>query len=308
MCYTSHPGISVTDDEAIIDAFLQHVALERHLSAHTVRAYRDDLTSLATFLERGGSGLRSASHAQLRRWLAHLSTRGLARSSIARKAAAARSMYRFAASRGLVATNPAAMLAAPKIPSLLPPVLKPAEAFSLVEAPTGADPWAVRDRAVLELLYAAGIRVSELCGLDVDDLALEEGRVRVFGKGGRERSVPIGEEAVRALKTYLAEGRPAGLAGGKGGPALFLNRRGKRLSPRDVRAVVEKYRRDVLAGRRVSPHTLRHSFATHLMEGGADIRAVQELLGHSSLGTTQRYTHVSRRRLFGAYRRSHPRA
>jgi integrase/recombinase XerC len=278
------------------------------MSRHTARAYRDDLTGLATFLERGGSDLRSATHAQLRRWLANLSTRGLARSSIARKAAAARSMYRFAASRSLVPTNPAAMLAAPKVPTSLPPVLKPGEASSLIEAPVGGDPWAIRDRAVLEVLYAAGIRVSELCGLDLDDLDLEEGRVRVLGKGGRERSVPIGEEAVDALREYLADSRPATVRAGRGGPALFVNRRGKRISPRDVRAVVEKYRRDVLAGRRVSPHTLRHSFATHLMEGGADIRAVQELLGHSSLGTTQRYTHVSRRRLFGAYRRSHPRA
>jgi tyrosine recombinase XerC len=296
------------DDEAIIEAFLQHVSLERHLSAHTARAYRDDLTGLAMFLERGGGDLRSATHAQLRRWLAHLSTRGLARSSVARKAAAVRSMYRFATSRGLVAANPAALLAAPKVPTSLPPVLKRAEASSLVEAPAGQDPWAVRDRALLELLYAAGIRVSELCGLDVDDLDLEEGRVRVLGKGGRERSVPIGEEAVEAARTYLAEAREGTLGDGHGGPALFLNRRGKRISPRDVRSLVEKYRQDVLAGRRVSPHTLRHSFATHLMEGGADIRAVQELLGHSSLGTTQRYTHVSRRRLFGAYRRSHPRA
>ncbi|HYZ11213.1 MAG TPA: tyrosine recombinase XerC [Actinomycetota bacterium] len=296
------------DDEAIIEAFLQYVSLERHLSAHTARAYRDDLTGLAMFLERGGGDLRSATHAQLRRWLAHLSTRGLARSSVARKAAAVRSMYRFATSRGLVAANPAALLAAPKVPTSLPPVLKRAEASSLVEAPAGQDPWAVRDRALLELLYAAGIRVSELCGLDVDDLDLEEGRVRVLGKGGRERSVPIGEEAVEAARTYLAEAREGTLGDGRGGPALFLNRRGKRISPRDVRSLVEKYRQDVLAGRRVSPHTLRHSFATHLMEGGADIRAVQELLGHSSLGTTQRYTHVSRRRLFGAYRRSHPRA
>jgi tyrosine recombinase XerC len=296
------------DDEAIIEAFLQHVSLERRLSAHTARAYRDDLTGLATFLERGGGDLRSATHAQLRRWLAHLSTRGLARSSIARKAAAVRSMYRFAASRGLVTSNPAALLAAPKVPTSLPPVLKPAEVSSLVEAPAGEDAWAVRDRAVLELLYAAGLRVSELCGLDVDDVDLEEGRVRVFGKGGRERSVPIGDEAVAALRAYLAEARLATAGPGRPGPALFLNRRGKRISPRDVRSLVEKYRRDVLAGRRVSPHTLRHSFATHLMEGGADIRAVQELLGHSSLGTTQRYTHVSRRRLFGAYRRSHPRA
>jgi integrase/recombinase XerC len=296
------------DDQAMIEAFLRHLSLERHLSAHTARAYRDDLTGLSTFLGRAGGDLRSVTHAQLRRWLAHLSTRGLARSSIARKAAAVRSMYRFAASRGLVADNPAAMLAAPRVPASLPPVLKPTEASSLVEAPAGQDPWAVRDRAVLELLYAAGIRVSELCGLDVDDADLEEGRVRVLGKGGRERSVPIGEEAVSALRAYLRDARPATVRSGRAGAALFLNRRGKRISPRDVRSLVEKYRRDVLAGRRVSPHTLRHSFATHLMEGGADIRAVQELLGHSSLGTTQRYTHVSRRRLFGAYRRSHPRA
>ncbi len=293
-------------DDAIIEAFLQHLSLERHLSAHTARAYRDDVTGLAAFLERGGGGIRSATYAQLRRWLAHLSTRGMARSSIARKAAAVRSMYRFAAARGLVAPNPAAMLAAPKVPASLPSVLKPGEASSLIEAPAGDDPWVLRDRAVLELLYAAGIRVSELCGLDVDDIDLDAGRIRVLGKGGRERSVPIGEEAVEALRAYLAAARRATV--GSAGAALFANRRAKRITPRDVRSLVEKYRRDVLAGRRVSPHTLRHSFATHLMEGGADIRAVQELLGHSSLGTTERYTHVSRRRLFGAYRRSHPRA
>jgi site-specific recombinase XerD len=217
-------------------------------------------------------------------------------------------MYRFAVRRGLVETNPATTLAAPKVPTSLPSVLKPGEASSLVEAPIGDDPWGIRDRAVLELLYAAGIRVSELCGLDLDDLDLGTGRVRVLGKGGRERSVPIGEEAVEALHTYLGSARGATLGAERTGAHLFVNRRGKRITPRDVRSLVEKYRRDILAGRRVSPHTLRHSFATHLMEGGADIRAVQELLGHASLGTTQRYTHVSRRRLFGAYRRSHPRA
>ena len=305
VCYT--PDVNA-DDEAIMEAFLEHLGLERRLSAHTVRAYREDLRGLATFLERGGGGLGSATHAQLRRWLAHLATRGMARSSIARKAAAVRSMYRFAMSRGVIGANPAAMLAAPKVPASLPAVLKPGEAVSLVEAPEGSDPWAVRDRAVLELLYAAGIRVSELCGLDVDDVDLEHGRVRVLGKGGRERSVPIGEDAIEALREYVAQAREAIGRPGPGGHPLFPNRRGKRISPRDVRSLVEKYRRDVLAGRRVSPHTLRHSFATHLMEGGADIRAVQELLGHSSLGTTQRYTHVSRRRLFGAYKRSHPRA
>jgi len=295
-------------DEDLIEAFVQHLSLERRLSAHTARAYRDDLTALATFLERAGADLPGATHPQLRRWLAHLATRGYARSSIARKAAAVRSLYRFASRRGLVHANPAAMLAAPKVPTLLPPVLKPAEAAALVEAPGGADPWVLRDRAILELLYATGIRVSELCGLDLEDLDLDRHRLRVVGKGGNEREVPIGDVAVDALRSYLERGRGATAPERGAAVAVFFNRRGKRISSRDVRSVVEKYRRDILAGRRVSPHTLRHSFATHLMEGGADIRAVQELLGHMSLGTTQRYTHVSRRRLFGAYRRSHPRA
>jgi integrase/recombinase XerC len=185
-------------------------------------------------------------------------------------------------------------------------VLKPAEAISLLEAPTTSDPWALRDRAALELLYASGLRVSELCGLDTGDIDLAARRVRVLGKGGKERTVPVGDAAVDSLRAYMRHGRPRMATAAD--PAVFFNRRGKRLTPRDARAVVEKYRRAVLTGRRVSPHTLRHSFATHLMEGGADIRAVQELLGHASLTNTQRYTHVSRRRLFGAYRRSHPRA
>jgi integrase/recombinase XerC len=296
-------------DQASIEAFVRHLELERRLSPHTAKAYRDDLSGLATFLARSGAVLETASYQQLRRWLAHLATRGYARSSIARKAASVRSFYRFARRRGLARTNPAASLSAPKVPSLLPPVLKAGEASTLVEAPAGFDPWAVRDRAVLELLYASGLRVSELCALDVADLDLDRARVRVMGKGGREREVPVGEAAGDALREYLERARAeTAPEAGEDREALFFNRRRKRLTSRDIRSVVEKYRREMLAGRRVSPHTLRHSFATHLMEGGADIRAVQELLGHSSLGTTQRYTHVSRRRLFGAYRRSHPRA
>ena len=298
--------MTVSDEEAI-HAFLQHLELERRLSPRTVQAYADDLTGLATFLERSGSDLGAAAYQQLRRWLAHLSTRGYARSSISRKAAAVRSFYRFAARRGLVSKNPASMLSGPRVPALLPPVLKAGEASRLVEAPVADDPWTMRDRAVLELLYAAGLRVSELCDLDVDDLDLDRRRVRVMGKGSKEREVPIGDSAADALQAYLSGARTATAAQGSG-HALFLNRRGKRLGPRNVRALVEKYRREILAGRRVSPHTLRHSFATHLMEGGADIRAVQELLGHASLATTQRYTHVSRGRLFEAYRRSHPRS
>jgi integrase/recombinase XerC len=296
-----------TEDADRLKDFLQHLALERRLSARTVEAYRVDLIGLATFLERSGGNLRQATPRQLRRWLAHLSTRGYARSSIARKAAAVRAFYRFAVRRGHVATSPASLLASPKLPVRLPPVLKASEAAALVASPEPEDPWAVRDRAVLELLYASGLRVSELCGLDFGDVDLDRGRVRVMGKGGTERDVPFGEVAADAVRVYLTEARSETVTPVRGA-ALFFNRRGRRLGSRDVRAIVEKYRRGILAGRRVSPHTLRHSFATHLMEGGADIRAVQELLGHASLATTQRYTHVSRGRLFGAYRRSHPRA
>lgn len=296
------------EDGALVESFLRHLALERHLSPHTVSAYRGDLQGLAEFTERGGSDLTGVSRTMLRRWLAHLATRGYARSSIARKAASVRAFYRFAARRGLVDANPGSMLERPKVGVRLPPVLKVGEAAALVEAPGGDDPWAARDRAVLELLYASGLRVSELCGLDLDDLDLDRGRVRVLGKGSREREVPVGEAAVDALRSYLRDARGRMVPERGQGAALFYNRRSRRLGPRDVRAMVEQYRRDVLTGRRVSPHTLRHSFATHLMEGGADIRTVQELLGHASLDTTQRYTHVSRGRLFGAYRRSHPRA
>jgi site-specific recombinase XerD len=247
-------------------------------------------------------------HRLLRRWLAHLSTRGYARTSIARKAASVRALYRFLVRRGLGAEGPVALLSTPKVAQRLPSVLKQSDAAALVEAPEGDDPFVERDRAVLELLYAAGIRVSELTGLDLDDVDLDRARIRVLGKGGKEREALLGQPAVEAIRSYLEWARPMISPEGSSELALFLNRRRKRMGPRDVRSLVEKYRKMVLPGHRASPHTLRHSFATHLMEGGADIRAVQELLGHASLATTQRYTHVSRGRLFGVYRTSHPRA
>ena len=290
-----------------IESFLRHVALERRLSPHTVAAYRADLHGLAAFLGRMGIPPAEADYAQLRRWLAHLATRGYARSSIARKAASVRGFYAFCARRGVISEDPARLLRSPRIPSILPAVLKGGEAAALVEAPSDDGPIGLRDRVALELLYGAGIRVAELCRLDVDDVDLRAGRVRVMGKGGKERLVPIGEPAVLAVRAYLRRGRTA-LAAGVPGHPLLINRRSKRMGPREVRSLVEQYRQAVLPGRRASPHTLRHSYATHLMEGGADIRAVQELLGHASLATTQRYTHVSRKRLFGAYRDSHPRA
>jgi integrase/recombinase XerC len=288
---------------------VDHLRLERGLSEHTVQAYRGDISSLAVFLERSGTPLLEAPYSMLRRWLAHLATRGYARSSIARKAASARTFYTWAWRRGLAPKNPAVLLGHPSSASRLPTVLKTAEASRLAAAPEGDDPVALRDRAALELLYGSGLRVAELCGLDVVDMDLASQRLRVMGKGSKERVVPMGDFAVRAVQEYLAAGRAWFLErAAPGSPALFFNRRGKRLSPRDARTMVERYVGGMLQGRKISPHTLRHSFATHLLEGGADIRTVQELLGHASLATTQRYTHVSKGRLFDAYRRSHPRA
>ena len=344
------------EDHSVVSAFLSHLAQERRLSPNTVDAYRRDLTSLGVFLERMDSSLGSATHTTLRRWLAQQATLGYARSSIARRVAAVRSFYRWAVARGAVRHDPSASLGRPKVASRLPAVLRPDEAAALVEAPGSERPADVarppkrasrtspagpagrtgtgggaseleaavflRDRAILELLYGSGVRVGEACGLRLGSIDLKRRRVRVFGKGSREREVPLSEDAALALDEYVQSGRTAllrprasGTAGstnsadaGAAADALFLNRRGKRMTPRDLRAMVEQYRRAVLPDRRVSPHTLRHSYATHLLEGGADIRAVQELLGHASLATTQRYTHVSRARLFDAYRQSHPRA
>ena len=277
---------------------------------NTADAYRVDLTALATFLRRGEADLASASYPMLRRWLAQLRSRGYAQSSLARKAASARTFYTWALRRGHRADDPAARLSRPAVASRLPAVLKSADAAELVESAGTGDPIVVRDRAILELLYGCGVRVAELCALDVHDVDLDERRARVMGKGRKERVVPIGDHAAAAVDRYLASGRPVLKPAEEtaSAPALFFNRRRKRLTPRDVRAVLQRYVRATLGTRKVSPHTLRHTFATHLLEGGADIRTVQELLGHESLATTQRYTHVSRRRLFDAYRQSHPRA
>ncbi|HTG48447.1 MAG TPA: tyrosine recombinase XerC [Actinomycetota bacterium] len=297
----------------LIEAFADHLRLERHLSAHTVAAYRHDLSLLATFLVRARSSLERADHATLRRFLAQQHALGYARASVARRVGAIRSFYRWAAAEGTIEPDPAQLLGRPKVANRLPTVLRPAEAVVLVEAPAlGAegDPVAraiaLRDRAVLELLYGSGIRVGEAAGLAVSDVDLTRGRIRVLGKGSKTRDVPLSDDARDAIAAWLRGGR-ATLAA-EGSDALFFNRKRKSLGPRDIRALVEGYGGRSLPGRRVTPHTLRHTFATHLLEGGADIRAVQELLGHASVATTQRYTHVSRTRLFEAYERSHPRA
>ena len=237
---------------------------------------------------------------------------GYARASIARRVGAIHTFYRWAVSSGAVAEDPAALLGRPKVISRLPVVLRVAEAAALVEAPDAGEDAsevesavALRDRAILELMYGSGLRVSEVAGVTVDRVDLDRGRVTVVGKGDKEREVPLGDPARQAVVAWLTV--RSVLAPGEG-DELFINRRGRPIGPRDIRRLVGRYGRAALSGRRVTPHTLRHSFATHLLEGGADIRAVQEMLGHASVATTQRYTHVSRSRLFEAYEQSHPRA
>jgi integrase/recombinase XerC len=301
----------------LVDAFADHLRLERHLSRNTVVAYERDLVHLANFLHRSGSSLEEADRTTLRRFLAQQHTLGYARASIARRVGAIHTFYRWALADGRMPRDPSSSLGRPKVVNRLPTVLRPSEAEALVEAPPidGTDEGsgdqavgcavALRDRAVLELLYGSGLRVSEVAGLTVESVDLARGRVLVMGKGSKEREVPMSDPAVEAVRQWLSKGR-ALLA--TGSPSLFFNRKGRPIGPRDIRALVEGYSGRLLPGRRVTPHTLRHSYATHLLEGGADIRAVQELLGHATVATTQRYTHVSRTRLFEAYERSHPRA
>ncbi|MGH2594954.1 MAG: tyrosine recombinase [Actinomycetota bacterium] len=311
------PSIS---DARLIEAFAAHLQLERHLSDHTVAAYRRDLTQVATFLARTDATLVDAEYAQLRRFLAQQHTLGYARASIARRVGAIRTFYRWAMLTGATERDPSALLGSPKVINRLPTVLRPREAAELAEAPSAprSSPSSpqerspleqaviLRDRAVLELLYGSGLRVGEVASLGVEGVDLNRARVLVRGKGDKEREVPMSDHAVDALDLWLSTGRPT--MAGEDRRTMFFNRKGKPFSGRDIRAMVEQYAGRLLPGRRVSPHTLRHSFATHLLEGGADIRAVQELLGHASVATTQRYTHVSRARLFEAYEQSHPRA
>nr|MDT0661487.1 tyrosine recombinase XerC [Micromonospora sp. DSM 115978] len=290
------------------DDFARHLATVRNRSPHTVRAYLADVVSLLDHATR--MGCREPAEIDLtalRSWLARLRTLGAARSSLARRAASARTFSAWAHRCGLLDADIAASLASPKASRELPTVLRADQATDLVLAP-GPEPTPVllRDRVVLELLYGTGVRVGELCGLDVGDVDHGRRVIRVTGKGDRERTVPYGVPAQRAVDDWLRAGRPA-LVNAASGTALLLGARGGRLQPTVVRRLVGGYAQ--AAGLpRISPHGLRHSAATHLLEGGADLRAVQELLGHASLASTQIYTHVSMERLRAAYRQAHPRA
>jgi site-specific recombinase XerD len=293
-------------DEAI-ELLVEHVALERGRRAATVAAYRADARDLArTCLGWGIERPDEVGLATLRRYLAVLAERGYARSTSARRASSLRVWFGLMERRGVVPRDPTLLLATPKQGRHLPRVLRVDQVGALLGAPPADTSVGRRDRALLELLYATGARVAEACGLDVAAVDREQQLVRLEGKGGKQRIVPVGEPAIDALTGYLAHGR-AELAAGASTGALFLNTRGARLGTRDARTVVE--RAGALAGLgHVTPHTLRHSYATHLLEHGADVRQVQELLGHASLATTQRYTHLSRGRLREVHAAAHPRA
>lgn len=296
-----------------VEAFARHLRAERGRSAHTVRAYRSDVRHLLHFLaeDAGARSLADITLADLRSWLAALARSGAARATVARRAAAARTFFAWARRTGRIEIDPALRLVAPRRPASLPAVLKRGEVSALLDVATTAaddgDPLHARDRAALELLYASGIRVGELAALDVDDVDFATNVVRVMGKGAKERTVPFGNPARDALLDWLRRGRPA-LAAPGSGPALFLGRRGRRADARQLRAVVHLLLRQVADAPDIGPHGLRHSAATHLLEGGADLRLVQELLGHASLATTQIYTHVSVERLRQSYAQAHPRA
>ena len=271
------------------------------VAPRTLEAYGTDLAGFVTWAGRGGvDDPRGVDRTLLRRYVAHLSTRRYAKRSIARKVSALRRYFRWAARTGRIAVDPSSNLSAPRGEGRLPRVLRQEELSVLLDAPRGAalagDPAVrARDDAVLELLYGSGLRVGELCSLDPGDLDLDRARATVWGKGGKQRVLPLSEPAVVALQAWLSH-RPDQAA-------LFVNRRGHRLTPRDVRRLLDRR-----ASSPTHPHALRHTFATHLLDGGADLRAVQELLGHADLSTTQRYTHVSRERLRSVYEATHPRA
>ncbi len=292
-------------------AYSRHLGAERGRSPHTTRAYLGDVRHLLTFAAaRGIEGPGDLRIADLRAWLAQQADAGAARSTIARRAAAVRTFLGWAAHTGRIPADPSLRLVAPKRQSTLPSVLKQGEAGELLDVVAvradDADPIHVRDRAMLELLYASGIRVGELVGLDVDDLDRGQRVVRVMGKGSKERVVPYGEPAGRALDDWLAV--RAALMTADSGSALFLGRRGRRVDARQVRSTVHEMLSHLPGAPDLGPHGLRHSAATHLLEGGADLRMVQELLGHASLATTQIYTHVSVERLRSSYEQAHPRA
>ena len=290
--------------QEIFNKYIAYLQAERNASVYTVRNYTNDLLEFFAFArEKEIKSLKEINKQTLRGYLAHLMERGFARSSIARKLSAIRSFYRYLLREEMVSSNPVATTTSPRLDKRLPSFLTIEEAKQLVESPDLSQPQGQRDRALLELLYASGLRVSELVNMNMEQVDLNTNEIRVWGKGSKERVVLIGSPAARALTTYISQGRPK-LLGEKRNSALFVNRYGGRLPARRIQKILEKYAR--IIDKRVHPHMLRHTFATHLLDGGADLRVVQELLGHAKLTSTQIYTHVTQSQARKIYLSAHP--
>jgi integrase/recombinase XerC len=296
-----------------IGDFLDYLTFERNVSPNTIIAYRDDLESFIGFLcndyltmGRDQLDLKRVDHLTIRSYLAHLSRRKLARATAARHLSALRTFFKFLVREEIVEANPARTVATPKREKHLPAVLQTSDVALLIEQPDTSTTLGVRDAAWLELLYASGLRISELTGVDIDDLELRSRLVKVRGKGAKERIVPFGSKAEIALRAYLAV--RGELVHNPEEQAVFVNFRGERITTRSVRRLFNGYVRDASLRAGVSPHTMRHSFATHLLNAGADLRGIQELLGHASLSTTQKYTHLNDWQLMAVYKKAHPRA
>lgn len=294
--------------EQQIDRFIRYLEAERNASEHTIQHYEHDLQQFVHFLQQEAvPDFAAVTYLHVRNYLAVLNSKEYARKSVARKLSALRSFYLFLLREGEIEVSPFSYIRTPKQQKKLPQFLYVEEVQALLAAPDTSTPLGLRDVAILETLYASGMRVSEMTQLNVHDIQLKEGIALVFGKGAKERYVPLGEHAVAALQAYLERGRPSLLKTAEE-EALFLNYAGGRLSDRSIRRVVDKALQSLAEQRQVSPHTLRHSFATHLLEAGADLRTVQELLGHANISTTQIYTHVTKDHLQSVYNRAHPRA
>jgi integrase/recombinase XerC len=300
----------VTDE---IGSFLDYLTIERNVSPNTVLAYREDLESFVSFLcndyftmGRDQLDLVRVDHLTVRSYLAHLSRRKLSRASVARHLSALRSFFKYLVREGVVEANPARTVATPKKEKHLPAVLQTSDVALLLEQPDTTVTLGIRDAAWMELLYASGLRIGELVGIDIDDVELRARLVKVHGKGSKERIVPFGTKAETALRAWLAV--RGELVHDVEEQALFVNYRGKRITTRSVRRLFDDYLKKASLRAGISPHTLRHSFATHLLNAGADLRGIQELLGHASLSTTQKYTHLNDWQLIAVYKKAHPRA
>lgn len=295
-----------------LDNFIIYLKVEKNASLRTIESYQNDIWQFIDFLsaefKMPGEQIQpnQVDHLAVRKHLASLQINGLKRTTIARKMASLRALFRYLHREEILAVNPIVEVSTPKLQKRLPGVLYQDEAWSLVQAPDTTHPAGLRDRAILEVLYSSGLRVSELVGMDTGSVDLSLGYIRVMGKGAKERVVPLGSYAADAVKRYMSSGRP--LLQKSDTRALFLNKGGGRISTRSIRNIIDKYVNQVSIQRKISPHTLRHSFATHLLDGGADLRSVQELLGHVKMSTTQIYTHISKEKLMTVYEKNHPRA